>query len=163
MDFQKARTNCRETLSSSETSTPLKPTEGLNGAPAVKLKRVGRDSRIGANPIVWHNSRMNPHNELISRQQQAYALHDRLGQCLKANSAEGSNPEALLEMQSLGLELNRISTHFIAEKVFSLLYWADVLYSDRKHITYGTDQVYGFMQHDLASIKSIIGRMNDDW
>jgi hypothetical protein len=105
-------------------------------------------------------------NEQISTNQHAHNLCLRLEQCLAANPGGGSNPEALLEMRSAGLQLTRTSGLF-EEKVSSLLIWADILYSPRKHARWsspyqsGAEAIAHFIRCDLASIKTILWRIDD--
>ena len=101
-------------------------------------------------------------SEHISTKQQAYALHLQIDQFLDSHPGGGANPDSLREIESLGRHLKWTSSHF-DEKVDSLLNWADILYSSRKHARWntrlisGVDQVRGFIRQDLASLKFIIG------
>ena len=100
----------------------------------------------------------------VSPQERAEALCLQLEQCLENHPGGGSDLGALHEMQSLGQQLKWISSLF-AEKVGSLLGWADILYSPRKHARWnssyqsGAEAVAHYMRCNLASIKTIIWRM----
>jgi hypothetical protein len=105
-------------------------------------------------------------DDISTTAQQAHALYLELEQCLEGNPGGGSNPEALHKMQSLGLHLKWTSGIF-AEKVGSLLGWAAILYSPRKHVRWnspyqsGAEAVAHHMRCDLASIRIILWRMID--
>jgi hypothetical protein len=87
-------------------------------------------------------------------------------QCLQANSWGGSNPDALRQMQTLGLHLKWTSS-LLGEKAGSLVHWAEILYSPRRHARWtsayqsGAEAVAHFMRCNLVSIKTIIDRMSD--
>jgi hypothetical protein len=102
----------------------------------------------------------------ISRKQQAQTLCAQLEECLDANPYGGANPAALRQIETLGLHLKWTSNRF-SEKVGSLLGWAAILYSSRKHRPWDTPHQSGaqaiahFMRCDLMSIETILGRMED--
>jgi hypothetical protein len=107
-------------------------------------------------------------SELIStpsplnpRKQEAQALCTQLEDCLEANPSGGTNPAALRQMETLGLHLRWTSDCF-SEKVGSLLNWAAILYSARKHQPWHTAQQSGsqavahFMRCNLVSIRTML-------
>jgi hypothetical protein len=104
-------------------------------------------------------------SENIPTNQQAHNLCRQLEQCLAANPGGRFNPEALRDMRSAGLQLMKTSGLF-EEKVGSLLIWANILYSPRKHARWdtpyqsGAEAIAHFMRCDLSSIKTIAWRMD---
>ncbi|MGD1105980.1 MAG: hypothetical protein ABR865_02985 [Terracidiphilus sp.] len=105
-------------------------------------------------------------SEKIPSKQQAYTLYLQIQQVLDAHPGGGADPDSLHDIESLGRQLKWKSSLF-DEKVDSLLIWAGVLYSPRKHARWdapmisGSDRVRDHILQDLVSIKDIIERMSD--
>lgn len=99
-----------------------------------------------------------------ARKQEALTLCSQLDACLETNPYGGTNPAALRKMETLGLHLKWTSSLF-SEKVGSLLSWAAILYSPRRHRSWDTPHESGaqavahLMRCDLISIRTILGRM----
>lgn len=95
---------------------------------------------------------------------QADDLYREFENCLLTNPGGGLNLDALRTMKSLGWRLKRFSGA-LDEKVDSLLGWAEILYSSRKHARWdthyetGAQKVAHFMRCDLASLRIIIDRL----
>jgi hypothetical protein len=102
----------------------------------------------------------------LSDQQQCQTLYLQLRQCIDANSSGGSNPDALNRIRAIGLDLKRTYSLF-SEKVDSLICWAEILYSPRRHTRWnssyqsGVEAIAHFMRCDLGSIGDILSRISE--
>lgn len=106
----------------------------------------------------------NTPSALNPRKQEAQTLCSQLEACVEANPYGGTNSAALRQMETLGLHLKWTSNLF-SEKVDSLLGWAAILYSPRRHkpwdtsVQSGAQAVAHYMRGDLVSIRTILRRI----
>ncbi len=114
-------------------------------------------------------------NVLVSAQQRARSVFNRLAECVKANSCGGKNENALLEINGYCAQLDWMAKDFgeheayMREKVNKLRSWSTFLYSQHKHKKWdnypeqsGAEKIHHIILSDLNVLESIFNQSKEN-
>jgi hypothetical protein len=96
------------------------------------------------------------------QKQKALTIHAELTAVLNQRPGGWADEEALQSVRHLRFRFPCASGGYMAEKINSIESWAAILYSDRKHATWGVngvERVRSFIWEAMSSLRHIINRM----